>query len=592
MSLISNYNKIKAVLVYLELRSTREFVGRLERKDTKYCFTYSKKYLDIKKALPVGPELPLTKLYFESNQLFPSFADRIPSRENPAYPDYCAEFGIDVDENNELILLATIGRRGPSSFIFEPERNSSFTPQDLKSFRMRLGLSTRDFAECFGISQASIVRIENGKTSGNEVLRLLEIYYLFPNVATYYIKNHAKKLHHKKEEKILDKLRIDPLTVEEYTFAQEAAKKLLKIYGANKLLKDNKINRGLKTDLCSDIWQIREAKDVFFELRIALAIYETSLTEVEYSYKTNVGKTDVDFKFIDKQGVKWLVELARVRDTEMVEANIVSVEDDGIEASAYSSSRQPMSLPSNIDISPIVKKIAENQSMRAEDAERQEVLDGKKSRNAINSEITDILATQNKIIGKVWDKNRGQPVKFPLIKESSAFHVILMDIQRFNCGIVDEWDCFNIAYGSDQLPKDERFDIFRRYDENTNEPIKGVFYKEGEGCDRLRQAVHCIGFTFAKKVHSNKGKKVERDKYTNPPLTKKEREVAHMLEGHSSELDKEWAYFEQKQILQNTYKRNHIVLCPNPIILKTTEQRVNFIDKFPKLAGYSLLSFK
>ena len=192
----SQHNKIKAILVYLELKTTRELVGKLEYKNKKYCFSYDKRYLELKKALPIGPELPLTKLYFESEELFPSFVDRIPSKHNPAYTDYCAEFSIDVDEENQLILLATIGRKGPSSFIFEPEYNS-FTANDLKSFRQELGLTTRDFAECFGITQATIVRIENGQTSGSEVLKLLEIFYLFPHVAQYYIKKYANKLHYK-----------------------------------------------------------------------------------------------------------------------------------------------------------------------------------------------------------------------------------------------------------------------------------------------------------------------------------------------------------------------------------------------------------
>jgi len=89
------HNKIKAILVYLELKTTRELVGKLEYKNKKYCFSYDKRYLEFKKALPIGPELPLTKLYFESEELFPSFIDRIPSKHNPAYADYCAEFSID-----------------------------------------------------------------------------------------------------------------------------------------------------------------------------------------------------------------------------------------------------------------------------------------------------------------------------------------------------------------------------------------------------------------------------------------------------------------------------------------------------------------
>ena len=34
------HNKIKAILVYLELKTTRELVGKLEYKNKKYCFSY------------------------------------------------------------------------------------------------------------------------------------------------------------------------------------------------------------------------------------------------------------------------------------------------------------------------------------------------------------------------------------------------------------------------------------------------------------------------------------------------------------------------------------------------------------------------
>ena len=43
------HNKIKAILVYLELKTTRELVGKLEYKNKKYCFSYDKRYLEFKK---------------------------------------------------------------------------------------------------------------------------------------------------------------------------------------------------------------------------------------------------------------------------------------------------------------------------------------------------------------------------------------------------------------------------------------------------------------------------------------------------------------------------------------------------------------
>src|ERR1700738_3483851 len=95
-------NLTTAVLVYLDRKKTRSYVGRLTRKiesnKTKFCFEYDHQYLKRKYAIPLGPELPLSQTIYKSENLFTSFQDRIPSRDNPAYPDYCKEAGISVDE--------------------------------------------------------------------------------------------------------------------------------------------------------------------------------------------------------------------------------------------------------------------------------------------------------------------------------------------------------------------------------------------------------------------------------------------------------------------------------------------------------------
>jgi HipA-like protein len=201
-----DYKDVKAIKVYLELKSNREYVGMLSYNLGKYKFEYNKRYIALKKAIPIGPELPLTKLEFTSDRLFPSFEDRIPSQANPAYPEYCNVFNVDPAESNQLILLATLGSRGPSSLILEPEWGATFTADDLKKYRVRLGLSTRDFAECFGFSQASIVKIENRQSSGEEVLKLIEIFFKFPEVGLYLILRNASKLHSQKKTRVIELL--------------------------------------------------------------------------------------------------------------------------------------------------------------------------------------------------------------------------------------------------------------------------------------------------------------------------------------------------------------------------------------------------
>ena len=202
-----DYVNIRGIHIYLELRSTRLFVGHLKQDENKYELTYEARYLNHKKAIPLGPELPLTKMVFTSKDIFPSFADRIPSRENPAYSEYCAHFGISPQTQNTLVLLATVGSVGPSSFVFEPDWGVSFTSHDLKAFRKELGLSTRDFAICFGISPATVVNIENGITSGSDVLKLIEVFCCFPEVAIFYIKKYASALHSKTKERMLTQLK-------------------------------------------------------------------------------------------------------------------------------------------------------------------------------------------------------------------------------------------------------------------------------------------------------------------------------------------------------------------------------------------------
>jgi HipA-like protein len=173
------------VIVYLERRKTRQEVGRLRRQKEsgRFRFDYENAYLKTTSAIPVGPELSLAHRFYESDTLFPSFTDRIPSRENPAYAEYCRVTGISVEESDPLVLLGAIGRRGPSSFVFETVREGRFTSTDLMHFRVQLGLTTREFASCFELTQSALSKIESGKESGTELLKRLRIYARFPDVA-------------------------------------------------------------------------------------------------------------------------------------------------------------------------------------------------------------------------------------------------------------------------------------------------------------------------------------------------------------------------------------------------------------------------
>ncbi len=199
--------KIIGVFVFLEKRKTETLVGSLYKIDRKLVFTYEDSYLKARHSIPLGPEFPLTQKQFSSNKLFPSLEDRIPSIQNPAYPEYCVAMGIDPNEKDPFILLSTIGSKGPSSFIFHPIFKRDITPKDIVEFRHMLGLTTREFAAVFEFSQNSLNALERGRRGGAEIIKRLEILLYFPSVALYFLLVNRGYLTHEKWVNASDKLK-------------------------------------------------------------------------------------------------------------------------------------------------------------------------------------------------------------------------------------------------------------------------------------------------------------------------------------------------------------------------------------------------
>jgi HipA-like protein len=195
--------KVPSVLVYLERRKSRKLVGELTYSFKKhlYVFVYDKAYLRANH-IPLGPELPLSPKKFTSPTLFEPFVDRLPSRENPAYRDYCIAENIDVSEQDPFILLTTIGRRGPSSFIFERKKQSPMGAQELKLFRQELGLTTREFAIGFAIGTKTLISIENGHSGGRDTMKRLELYIRFPEVALFEFRKNCAAIHRDKRKQV------------------------------------------------------------------------------------------------------------------------------------------------------------------------------------------------------------------------------------------------------------------------------------------------------------------------------------------------------------------------------------------------------
>lgn len=175
--------------VYHEGRKRKIFVGSLEHnaKDGSYIFTYDMKYMRLKTAISIGPELPLTQVIHKSEKIFPSLYDRIPSKDNPAYKDYCKSCGINPTETNLIKLLTTIGRRGPSTFVFETV--TLFNLQDLvvelKAFRERHHLSLWEYSVAFDVPYLTMKRIENGKCKDMLTMRLVALFLTLPEAALW-----------------------------------------------------------------------------------------------------------------------------------------------------------------------------------------------------------------------------------------------------------------------------------------------------------------------------------------------------------------------------------------------------------------------
>lgn len=520
MSWKNNIPKPHGIRVYLETRKTRKFVGELFYEGKGYIFKYHEAYITAPKSIPLGEDLPLTKKTHTSSTLFPSLLDRIPSRENPAYQSYCKQLGIKEDETDVLVLLATIGRKGPSSFIFEPIFEPSFGSKELKAWRNYLGLTTREFANAFGISQATLVRIENEQTSGATVMPLLETFYKYPNAAAEYAKKHGKGLHGEKQKSLPDILWSDVLTPAEIKYSILAREQLRKSQykGALNLLRDQKIEKAFdqidQQELALE--EILNIKSFLFETRFARDIDSENL-EFDYEYKIEESKKSKSIDFFIKPKLSkldgWLIELTTFKTSQSVKENTIFTNySSGIQTFTYSS--------------------------------------GESSESKENSpEVRDIIKAQRAILKKAEKFTKVLP---------GIYNIILMDIRGFNFGINDEGDFLNIVYGSKVFLKGEESHIYVRQWTNpkTKEKhlVKGIFdenYEENcsdeikEGFNCLKKNVHGIGFISEKNYKP--GEIVKKVKlYGNPNIFGEE-----SIKESSDEIRKEW-----KKVFNNHEEEN------------------------------------
>lgn len=96
-------------------------VAKLERKDSKYFFSYTRGVHRAKSFLPFSRMDRLDAVY-ESSSIFPLFANRLISKSRPEYSDYLRWLGLKSASDDTLSMLAlTGGIRGTDSIeLFQP----------------------------------------------------------------------------------------------------------------------------------------------------------------------------------------------------------------------------------------------------------------------------------------------------------------------------------------------------------------------------------------------------------------------------------------------------------------------------------------
>src|SRR5665213_3508675 len=162
--------------IYLEKRKRKLYVGDLKfNSQTKeFMFSYSDRYRKGPTSIPLGPDLPLKKSIHYKKELFPFFRDRIPDRDNSAYKEYCHSMGISPQEKNPIVLLGTIGRRGPSSFVFERVPDNDLNLDELvATFRKSLSLTISELSLFFDVTEVTLARLEQGVSKDYNLHRLV-----------------------------------------------------------------------------------------------------------------------------------------------------------------------------------------------------------------------------------------------------------------------------------------------------------------------------------------------------------------------------------------------------------------------------------
>jgi DNA-binding XRE family transcriptional regulator len=190
--------------VLSQTRKRRTLVGELWFEKGAYCFQYNLKYARMRTAIPLGNEFPLTRAHqiFKQKKMFESFLERLPSKQNPEYANYCKIWDIPPEENDPMLLLVTVGNRGPSSFLFRKAPQDQFDGAALKKFRTALGLTLRDLADFLDVQEPTLVMTEKGRLKSEQLLKMCELLAKIPQALKFKLKQRGQFLHDEKIKNI------------------------------------------------------------------------------------------------------------------------------------------------------------------------------------------------------------------------------------------------------------------------------------------------------------------------------------------------------------------------------------------------------
>jgi DNA-binding XRE family transcriptional regulator len=176
-----NYSKVRKISVFLLKRTKKTLVGEISLEGEFFKFQYNQKYLE-SCTMELSSEFPLTDEVFSNVGIFKSLRVRIPESGTDVYDRLKEKFSLGEDVS-DFGLLASMGQKDLSSFEFAPVNPENEGLLFLKKVRKETGLSRTDIAEWLEISKDMVFKLESGKREGFYIMKILDIYRRFPEVA-------------------------------------------------------------------------------------------------------------------------------------------------------------------------------------------------------------------------------------------------------------------------------------------------------------------------------------------------------------------------------------------------------------------------